>query len=249
VPVVVCRPFSVTQIPANLSVLSPPFPPDAYGTPNWKEEYGPTLIRRGGQILVDTKFTRLTGKPPVILPGMTPTTSFHGIDLVAACNSAGFHGELAAGGLPLPEYFTAKVSELVAKQPPGTGVTINMLYLNAYLWGFQFPLVCDMATQGIPIESITIAAGVPSPSVAEEILQKLSASGISYVSLKPGSADAIREVLVMAKVAKPLNMSVCIRLKIFTSRCWKRTRRSVGTPTSFSLWGRALEIGKPLFRT
>jgi enoyl reductase-like protein len=46
-------------------------------------------------------------------------------------------------------------------QEPGVGITLNMLYLNAYLWGFQWPLVQDMAKSGTPFESITVAAGVP----------------------------------------------------------------------------------------
>lgn len=138
--------------------------------PNWGDVYAPRLIERNGEVVVDTLFTRLTGRPPIMMAGMTPTTSFYGIDLVAACNSAGFHGELAGGGLPLPEYFVDKVKELVAKQTAGAGVSINMLYLNAYLWGFQFPLVLELAKSGYPIESITIAAGVPTHDKAMEIL-------------------------------------------------------------------------------
>jgi hypothetical protein len=173
--VVLCRPYAVAELPPYLRQLSRAEPLQGERAEDWAQRFGPRVVRRecDGALVVDTKFTRLVGKPPVVMPGMTPTTSFLGIDLVAACNAAGFHGELAAGGLPLPEYFEAKVMELVAKQPPGTGIAVNMLYLNAYLWGFQFPLVCDLARRGVPIETITIAAGVPTPSVAEDILAKL----------------------------------------------------------------------------
>jgi hypothetical protein len=34
-----------------------------------------------------------------------------------------------------------RVSDLVVKQDLGVGITLNMLYLNAYLVGFQWPLV------------------------------------------------------------------------------------------------------------
>jgi hypothetical protein len=40
-----------------------------------------------------------------------------------------------------------------------------MLYLNSRQWGFQFPLACQMAKEGVPIESICVAAGVPSHKV------------------------------------------------------------------------------------
>jgi len=202
VAVVMCRVKPPQTLPPNAMLLPQGALPAARAQ-DWKSQFGPRLV--------DTLWTRLTGKPPIIMPGMTPTTSFFGIDLVAACNAAGFHGELAAGGLPLPEYFTAKVRELVAKQPAGTGIAVNMLYLNAYLWGFQFPLVCELAQQGVPIETITIAAGVPTPAVAEDILAKLVGAGISYISLKPGTAEAIRDVLAIAQVARPMGVSVVVQ--------------------------------------
>ena len=40
---------------------------------------------------------------------------------------------VAGGGLPLPEYFNEKIKELTNRQPPGVGISINMLYLNAHL--------------------------------------------------------------------------------------------------------------------
>ena len=213
VAVVLCRVKPPQSLPSNTAALQAGAPLPAARARDWKTQFGPRLVRRAsdGRVLVDTLWTRLTGKPPIIMPGMTPTTSFYGIDLVAACNAAGFHGELAAGGLPLPEYFTAKVRELVAKQPAGTGIAVNMLYLNAYLWGFQFPLVCELAQQGVPIETITIAAGVPTPAVAEDILAKLVGAGISYISLKPGTAEAIRDVLAIAQVARPMGVSVVVQ--------------------------------------
>lgn len=80
---------------------------------------------------------QVVGKPPCIMSGMTPTTSTNGLDLVAACGNGGYHGELAGGGLPLPDYARASINRLVEMQNPGVGITLNMLYLNAYLWGFQ----------------------------------------------------------------------------------------------------------------
>eukprot|EP01046_Picozoa_sp_COSAG06_P052950 COSAG06_NODE_9034_length_2007_cov_1.970126_2_plen_87_part_00 len=73
-----------------------------------------------GKLIVDTKFTQATGKPPVLMSGMTPTTSMLGIDLVSACSNGGYHCEFAGGGLPLPNYTYQKFEELRKAQDPGT---------------------------------------------------------------------------------------------------------------------------------
>ena len=168
---------------------------------DWKETFSPQLSKRrfDGMSFIDSKFTRLVGKPPVMMAGMTPTTSLNGLDLVAACSNAGFHCELAAGGLPTPEIFKSAIISLLEKLHPGVGISINMLYLNPRQWGFQFPLVLDLRRQGIPIESITIGAGVPSPDKASQIIEQLLRVGIRYISLKPGNGDAIISVLNIAK--------------------------------------------------
>ena len=74
-----------------------------------------------GALVLNTKWTALTGKPPCIMSGMTPTTSVNGLDLCAAAANGGYHGELAGGGLPLPEYARATVNKLVELQEPGVG--------------------------------------------------------------------------------------------------------------------------------
>ena len=190
------------------SCLSDIIARDSFECPsNWGEKFKPGLLKRevDGKCFLDTKYSRLIGKPPVLMPGMTPTTSFHGIDLVAACTNAGFSGELAAGGLSRPEIFKAKIDELVSKINPGCGICINMLYLNSRQWNFQFPLVLEMARNNYPIESITIGAGVPSPEKAEEIVNGLSQVGIRYIGLKPGSIEAIRDVIHLAKLHPQMN--------------------------------------------
>ena len=170
--------------------------------PDWGAAFKPRVSRRkcDGRVILNTKFSREIGKPPVLMPGMTPTTSFYGIDLVAACTNAGYAGELAAGGLPRPEIFRAKIDELVSKLEPGIGICINMLYLNSRQWSFQFPLVLELARNNYPIESITIGAGVPTPEKAEEIISGLLGAGIKYIGLKPGSVQAVREVVLLAKL-------------------------------------------------
>ena len=167
---------------------------------NWGIEYAPSVSKRAsdGKLVLDTKWTKLTGKPPCIMSGMTPTTSVNGLDLVAASGNSGYHGELAGGGLPLPDYARNCVNKLVEMQEPGVGITLNMLYLNAYLWSFQWPLVMDMAKTGTPFESITVAAGVPTPEKAAELMEQVRQTGIRYVAFKPGSVQSIYDTVTVA---------------------------------------------------
>lgn len=60
----------------------------------------------------------------------------------------------------LPALFRSSIEEISERLPPGRGITINLLFLNPYLWNFQFPLILQMRGEGHPIQSITIAAGV-----------------------------------------------------------------------------------------
>ncbi|RLN89483.1 hypothetical protein BBJ28_00024947, partial [Nothophytophthora sp. Chile5] len=169
----------------------------------WATAFGPQVSESGK---LCNKFTRVFNKPPVIVAGMTPTTSLNGIDLVAAIQNAGFHGELAAGGLSRPNIFEEAVMELVSKIKPGVGVSINMLYLNAKQWGFQFPMVLRMRRSGVPIESITIGAGIPTKDRALEMMKELEAVGIKVVGFKPGSIEGIHSVLDIASAMPTMNV-------------------------------------------
>ncbi|KAG2522184.1 hypothetical protein JM16_005912 [Phytophthora kernoviae] len=175
-------------------------------TPNvatWATKFGPQVTESGK---LSNKFTRVFNKPPVMVAGMTPTTSLEGIDLVAAVQNAGFHGELAAGGLSRPSIFEDAVMELVSKIKPGVGIAINMLYLNAKQWGFQFPMVLRMRRSGVPIECITIGAGVPTTERAIEIMTQLLDVGINTICFKPGSVDSIHAVLEIAAAVPTMNV-------------------------------------------
>jgi fatty acid synthase subunit alpha len=60
---------------------------------NW-EEFAPKLVKlSSGKFMLNTKFSRMTGKPPLMVAGMTPTTANE--ELVAAFTNSGYHGELA----------------------------------------------------------------------------------------------------------------------------------------------------------
>ena len=59
-------------------------------------QYVPQVVRTLQGERIETAFTRLTGKPPVLLAGMTPTTVDP--EIVAAAANAGYWAELAGGG-------------------------------------------------------------------------------------------------------------------------------------------------------
>lgn len=176
---------------------------EASAEQSWVSEFGPRVSNDGKLV---NKFTCVLNKPPVVVAGMTPTTSFNGIDLVAAVQNAGFYGELAAGGLSRPNIFEEKVSELASKIKSGVGISINMLYLNAKQWGFQFPMVLRMRRAGVPIESITIGAGIPTTERAVEMMRELQAAGINLIAFKPGSVDGIYAVLEIASALPTMNV-------------------------------------------
>ncbi|KAI9178750.1 fatty acid synthase alpha subunit Lsd1 [Blastocladiella emersonii ATCC 22665] len=167
-----------------------------YGA-HWADEYRPRLVRVGDATHLDTKFTRLVGRPPVMVAGMTPTTVSG--EFVSAVFNAGYHIELAGGGHFTEAMLRDKVKSIMAQVEPGNAITINMMFLNPRQWAFQYPLVQALRREGYPVEGVCVAAGVPSPDVASEILTTLASVGIKHVAFKPGSADAILQVVRIAE--------------------------------------------------
>ncbi|ORX48172.1 fatty acid synthase [Piromyces finnis] len=166
---------------------------------NWEKLFAPKLVKSScnGKIYVETRFSRLIGKPPLMVGGMTPTTANE--NLVGACINAGYHIELAGGGQHSTQMIRDRIKKIMSKVPSGEGITMNIMFLNAFQWGFQYPLVQEMRKEGIPLEGLCIAAGVPSLDVANEILANLKACGIKHVAFKPGSVSAIQQVIAIAK--------------------------------------------------
>ncbi|GAA6028639.1 hypothetical protein JCM8097_007324 [Rhodosporidiobolus ruineniae] len=164
----------------------------------WNERFHPKLVRTSdGKIHLDTPFSRLLSKPPLMVAGMTPTTVKAGF--VSAVLRAGYHVELAGGGHYNEKAVRAKVAEiqkLVNK--PGVGITLNCLYINQRQWTFQNPLWQQMKKEGEPVEGLCVAAGIPSTEKAKEIIDGLREAGIKHVSFKPGSVDGIRQVVNIA---------------------------------------------------
>lgn len=163
--------------------------------PNWLKEFLPKLIKtKNGKTYVDTKFSRLLGKAPLLVPGMTPTTVSP--KFVAATLNSGYHIELAGGGYFNAEGLTAAVDKVISLTKNGTGIGINLIYVNPRMLQWGIPLIRKLRSQGYPIQSLTIGAGVPSIEVATEYIETL---GITHLGLKPGSMDAISQVINIAK--------------------------------------------------
>jgi enoyl reductase-like protein len=163
----------------------------------WNKKWVPRLVKtRDGKIQIDSTFSRLLGKPPIMVAGMTPSTVKAGF--VSAILSAGYHVELAGGGHYSAAAVRSKVAEIQANIPPGVGITLNSLYINPRQFGFQFPLWQELKREGGPIEGFCVAAGIPSTEKAAEIISGLRDAGIKHVAFKPGSTEGIRQVIAIA---------------------------------------------------
>ena len=164
-------------------------------TVDWIREHGPRLVKTAaGQTFVDTKMSRLLGLPPVMVAGMTPCTVPW--DFVAATMDAGYHVELAGGGYYNAASMTEAITKIQNATPAGRGITINLIYVNPRAMNWQIPLIAQLRADGTPVDGMTIGAGVPSIEVANEYIETL---GIKHIAFKPGSLEAIQQVINIAK--------------------------------------------------
>ncbi|OBA85871.1 3-oxoacyl-ACP synthase [Mycobacteriaceae bacterium 1482268.1] len=162
--------------------------------------YAPTLVSLpDGSVKLSTKFTRLTGRSPILLAGMTPTT----VDakIVAAAANAGHWSELAGGGQVTEEIFDNRIKELTQLLEPGRAVQFNSLFLDPYLWKLQVGgkrLVQKARQSGAPIDGVVVSAGIPELEEAVALIDELNEVGISHVVFKPGTVEQIRSVIRIA---------------------------------------------------
>lgn len=174
--------------------------------------YAPTLVGLpDGTVKLSTKFTRLTGRSPILLAGMTPTT----VDakIVAAAANAGHWSELAGGGQVTEEIFDSRIAELTQLLEPGRAVQFNTLFLDPYLWKLQVGgkrLVQKARQSGAPIDGVVVSAGIPELEDAVALIEELNEVGISHVVFKPGTVEQIRSVIrIAAEVpTKPVIMHI-----------------------------------------
>jgi fatty acid synthase len=168
-------------------------------SPAWSS-YAPTTVKLpDGSVKLSTKFTRLTGRSPILLAGMTPTT----VDakIVAAAANAGHWAELAGGGQVTEEIFETRIAELTGLLEPGRAVQFNSLFLDPYLWKLQVGgkrLVQRARQSGAPIDGVVVSAGIPDLEDAVELIDELNSVGISHVVFKPGTVDQIKSVINIA---------------------------------------------------
>ncbi|KAB7790460.1 type I polyketide synthase [Bifidobacterium leontopitheci] len=162
--------------------------------------FAPKLITLpDGRTVVDTAFTRLTGRSVIMLGGMTPTTVDPAI--VAAAANAGHWAELAGGGQVTKDIFFDHMSKLHEQLKPGMAVQFNAMFMNPTLWKLHFGvkrIVSKARAAGAPIDGVTISAGVPERDEAVSLVKRLNNEGFLYVSLKVGTAKQIRQVLGIA---------------------------------------------------
>ena len=162
--------------------------------------YAPTVVSLpDGKVKLETKFTRLTGRSPILLAGMTPTT----VDakIVAAAANAGHWAELAGGGQVTEPIFDARIEEVTTLLEPGRAIQFNSLFLDPYLWKLQVGgkrLVQKARQSGAPIDGVVVSAGIPDLEVAVELIDELNGIGISHVVFKPGTVEQIRSVIRIA---------------------------------------------------
>ncbi|THC98395.1 hypothetical protein EYZ11_002114 [Aspergillus tanneri] len=164
--------------------------------PIWSRDYAPLLVQSQWDppLLVDTKFSQLLGLPPLMVAGMTPTTTAP--KFVAAIMNAGYHAELACGGFPDADSMRQGIQSLTAAIAPGRGITCNLIYANPRAIAWQIPLLAEMRRSGVPITGLTIGAGVPSPTIVQGYIAELL---LTHIALKPGSKEAIDAVLTIAR--------------------------------------------------
>ncbi|KAJ2307883.1 fatty acid synthase alpha subunit Lsd1, partial [Coemansia sp. RSA 2705] len=166
---------------------------------NWQRDFAPRLVRCAGdsQLHIDTPMSRLLGKPPVMVAGMTPSTISE--VFVSAVMRAGYHIELSGGGHFSEPMLRDKVDKILKLVDPGLGVSINSIYINPFLWNIQYPAMKAMRREGVPMEGLCIGAGVPSYEVTNEIIASIREVGFRHIGLKPSSVATIRLVIKIAQ--------------------------------------------------
>ena len=162
--------------------------------------YAPSVVTLpDGSVKLSTKFTRLTGRSPILLAGMTPTTVDAKIGAAAA--NAGHWAELAGGGQVTEAIFDKRIAELETLLEPGRAIQFNSLFLDPYLWKLQLGgkrLVQKARQSGAPIDGVVVSAGIPELEEAVDLIDELNTVGIAHVVFKPGTVEQIRSVIRIA---------------------------------------------------
>ena len=174
--------------------------------------HAPTVVTLpDGSVRAETAFSRLTGRSPVLLAGMTPTTVDAGI--VAAAANAGFWAELAGGGQVSEQVFADRVADLDERLDAGRTYAFNSLFLDPYLWGLQLgrtKLVQRARQAGAALDAVVVTAGVPELDEAVALVEELRTTGVEHVAFKPGTVRQVKDVLAIARELAPYRVIVQI---------------------------------------
>ncbi|WRS30128.1 fatty acid synthase subunit beta domain-containing protein [Actinomycetaceae bacterium MB13-C1-2] len=167
---------------------------------DWSSFSPKITVLPNGKKTVETAFTRLTGRSPILLAGMTPTTVDP--EIVAAAANKGFWAEMAGGGQVTDSVFADNLAKLKTLLDPGRAIQFNAMFLDPYLWNLQFgaqSIVIKARAAGAPLDGVVISAGIPELEEATALIQSLQAQGFPYVAFKPGTVAQIRQVIDIAR--------------------------------------------------
>ncbi len=185
--------------------------------PSW-QRHQPRLIDRGdGRAVLDTAFTRRTGRSPILLAGMTPTTVDPGI--VAAAANAGYWAELAGGGQVTADVLAANLARLGDELQPGRTAQFNALFLDPYLWQLQLGnqrLVQKARAAGAAVDGVVISAGIPELEDAVAIVTDLQDAGFAHIAFKPGTIAQVHQVIAIAAAlqeARPGQATLIVQIE------------------------------------
>ncbi|WP_080796452.1 type I polyketide synthase [Corynebacterium pacaense] len=162
-------------------------------------EFAPRVETVNGVARLVTRFSELTGRSPMMLAGMTPTTVDP--EIVAAAANGGHWAELAGGGQVTPDLLEAHIAQLSELLDPGVNAQFNSMFLDPYLWKMQIGgkrLVPKARANGAPIDGIVITAGMPEKEEAIALVRDLRAGGFPWIAFKPGAVRQVRQVLAVA---------------------------------------------------
>lgn len=186
---------------------------DPARTVDWSR-FAPRLLDLPTGRTVETKFTRLTGRSPILLAGMTPTTVDP--EIVAAAANAGYWAEMAGGGQVTAEVFDKNLTKLKGLLDPGRAVQFNAMFMDRYLWNLHFGtqrVVSKARESGAPFDGVVISAGIPEPDEAPEVIGALRRSGFSYIAFKPGTVAQIRAGLAIARQIEDTGTSIILQVE------------------------------------
>ncbi|MCK2201588.1 type I polyketide synthase [Corynebacterium callunae] len=163
-------------------------------------EFAPRVEHVDGTPRLITRFSELTGRTPMLLAGMTPTTVDPAI--VAAAANGGHWAELAGGGQVTPEILETHIEQLTEMLEPGINAQFNSMFLDPYLWKMQIGgkrLVPKARANGAPIDGVVITAGIPEKDEAVALVKELIDGGFPWVAFKPGAVKHVNAVLAIAQ--------------------------------------------------